>query len=76
MGTTELVVDLNPMSRSARTASVPVVDNLVRALPNVTDHARSLADADDAELDAVVEAFDPGEALAAAERAIREMDDY
>ena len=76
MGTTELVVDLNPMSRSARTASVPVVDNLVRALPNVTDHARSLADADDAELDAVVEAFDPEEALAAAERAIREMNDY
>jgi 4-phosphopantoate--beta-alanine ligase len=40
----------------------------------MTDHARSLADADDAELDAVVEAFDPEEALAAAERAIREMD--
>jgi 4-phosphopantoate--beta-alanine ligase len=72
MGTTELVVDLNPLSRSAQAASVPVVDNIVRALPNVTDHARSLADADEAELDAIAEAFDPEAALAAAERAIRE----
>ncbi|PSQ41189.1 phosphopantothenate/pantothenate synthetase [Halobacteriales archaeon SW_5_68_122] len=72
MGMTELVVDLNPLSRSAQTASVPIVDNVVRALPNVTDHARSLADADEAELDAIAEAFDPEAALTAAERAIRE----
>ena len=74
MGTTELVVDLNPLSRSAQAASVPVVDNVVRALPKVTDHARELRGADEAELDAIVEAFDPEAALAAAERAIREMD--
>jgi len=70
-GKTEIVVDLNPLSRSARTATVPVVDNIVRALPNVTDHARELVDADAAELDAVVEAFDADAALAAAEAAIR-----
>ncbi len=74
-GKTEIVVDLNPLSRSARTASVPVVDNIVRALPNVTDHARELAGADEAELDAIVEAFDPEEALSAAERAIRTTDE-
>jgi 4-phosphopantoate--beta-alanine ligase len=71
-GTTELVIDLNPMSRSARTATVPIVDNLVRALPNTTGHARALADADAAELDAIVEAFDADGALEAAERAIRD----
>jgi 4-phosphopantoate--beta-alanine ligase len=72
MGKTELVVDLNPLSRSARTATVPVVDNLIRALPNMTAHARALADGDPADLDAIVEAFDADAALEAAERAIRD----
>jgi 4-phosphopantoate--beta-alanine ligase len=72
MGKTELVVDLNPMSRSARSAAVPVVDNIVRAVPNITRHARGLADASEAELEAIVDSFDRAEALDAAERRIRE----
>ena len=71
MGKTEVVIDLNPLSRSAQAATVPVVDNVIRAVPNMADHARDLRDADEADLRAVVEAFDAGEALAAAERAIR-----
>ncbi|WP_276271095.1 4-phosphopantoate--beta-alanine ligase [Haloarcula litorea] len=73
MGKTELVVDLNPLSRSAQVATVPIVDNIVRAIPNVTDHARDLAGAPDAQREAV-DSFDADEALAAAERAIREGD--
>jgi len=72
MGKTELVVDLNPMSRSARSATVPIVDNIVRAVPNVTESVRELRGASREELEAIVEAFDREEALAAAERAIRE----
>jgi 4-phosphopantoate--beta-alanine ligase len=68
---TELVVDLNPLSRSAQTASVPIVDNIMRAVPNMTEHARELWDASEAELREVVEAFDREAALAEAERAIR-----
>jgi 4-phosphopantoate--beta-alanine ligase len=71
-GTTELVIDLNPLSRSARTATVPIVDNLIRALPNVTAHARELADADPAELESIVDSFDAEAALSAAEAAIRD----
>ncbi|WP_225333455.1 4-phosphopantoate--beta-alanine ligase [Halomicrobium urmianum] len=71
MGKTEVVIDLNPMSRSARSAAVPIVDNIVRAVPNVTEHARDLAGDTAAQRDAV-EAFDAEDALAAAERAIRE----
>ncbi|MFB6074603.1 MAG: 4-phosphopantoate--beta-alanine ligase [Haloarculaceae archaeon] len=71
MGKTELVVDLNPLSRSARAADVPLVDNLVRALPNVTAHARDLR-GDPAAQRAAIEGFDAAETLAAAERAIRE----
>jgi len=72
LGKTEIVIDLNPLSRSAQTATVPIVDNVVRAVPRITDHARELADATDEELRAVREGFDAEAALADAEHAIRE----
>lgn len=72
MGKTELVIDLNPMSRSVQSAAVPIVDNLIRAIPNMTRHARSLADADENELDSIVDSFDPKTALSDAEERIRE----
>ena len=71
MGKTQLVVDLNPMSRSAEAATVPIVDNVVRALPSVSSHARELHKTD-ADLEAVVSGFDPDEARADAERRIRQ----
>jgi 4-phosphopantoate--beta-alanine ligase len=71
MGKTEIVVDLNPLSRSAESAAVPIVDNIIRAVPNVTAHARDLADATESELREIVDDFDPDEARAAAEGAIR-----
>lgn len=74
MGKTEIVVDLNPRSRSARSAAIPIVDNIIRAVPNVTRHARELADADQEELREIVESFDREAALAAAEKAIRSGD--
>ncbi|WP_415380721.1 4-phosphopantoate--beta-alanine ligase [Halosimplex sp. TS25] len=74
MGKTEVVIDLNPLSRSARAADVPIVDNVIRAVPNVTEHARDLADADRETLESIVAEFDADEALAAAERAIRDGD--
>ena len=71
MGKTEIVIDLNPLSRSAQTAAIPIVDNVVRAVPNVTRHARQLADASRDELERIVAEFDREAALEAAERAIR-----
>ncbi|WP_340102138.1 4-phosphopantoate--beta-alanine ligase [Salinibaculum salinum] len=71
MGKIEIVVDLNPLSRSAESAAVPIIDNIIRAVPNVTAHARDLADADESKLRAIVADFDAGEARAAAEDAIR-----
>jgi len=53
-------------------ADVPVVDELSRALANLTAHAESLAGRPRAELRAVVDEFDPEAAIAAAERSIRE----
>jgi 4-phosphopantoate--beta-alanine ligase len=71
-GKTEIVIDLNPLSRSAQVAAVPIVDNVMRAVPNVTRHVRELQDASDEELEGIVAAFDADAALADAERAIRD----
>jgi 4-phosphopantoate--beta-alanine ligase len=75
MGKTNVVVDLNPMSRSPQTAAVPIIDNVVRAIPNVTQHARDLLDASDDELRDIVDAFDAEATLADAEARIRDGGD-
>lgn len=72
MGKTELVVDLNPLSRSSRAAAVPIVDNLLRAVPNMTAHAEALDDASPERLGRIVESFDADAALEAAEDRIRD----
>jgi len=36
MGKTTIVIDLNPLSRSARAASVTIVDEVTRAIPKIT----------------------------------------
>ncbi len=40
MGKTTIVIDLNPLSRSAKTANVTVVDEVTRAIPNIIKFAR------------------------------------
>jgi 4-phosphopantoate--beta-alanine ligase len=74
MDKTEIVIDLNPRSRSAQVATIPIVDNVIRAVPNVAAHARDLVDADETELRRIVDLFDADAALAAAERTIRDGD--
>jgi 4-phosphopantoate--beta-alanine ligase len=74
MDKTEVVIDLNPLSRSAQAATVPIVDNVIRAVPNITAHARELLDAERDTLEGIVDDFDAETALVAAERAIREGD--
>ena len=71
MGKSEIVIDLNPLSRSAQAATVPIVDNVIRAVPNVAAHARDLSGASRAELERIVREFDADDALDAAEDAIR-----
>jgi len=72
MGKTEVVIDLNPLSRSPRMAAVPVVDNVMRAIPNVTEHARDLKGRPREELEHIIEEFDREAALEDAERTIRQ----
>ncbi len=74
MGKTELVIDLNPQSRSTQTAAVPIVDNIIRSIPNISKHARDLTNAPEADLADCIETFDASEALEAAEKRIRQGD--
>ena len=71
IGKTEIVIDLNPLSRSAQTAAIPIVDNIIRAVPNMTEHAVDLRETAPAELEETIADFDADAALADAEAAIR-----
>lgn len=62
MGKTVIVVDLNPLSRTAKSASVSITDNVRRAVPRITHHVRDL---DAAKARNVIGGFD-------AERNLRE----
>ncbi|OPY25806.1 MAG: Pantothenate synthetase [Methanocella sp. PtaU1.Bin125] len=66
MGKRVIVVDLNPLSRSAQTATVTIVDNIVRALPNMVALAQEMKGMSDMELGEIVEEFHNDRALAAA----------
>ena len=46
MGKTVIAIDLNPLSRTARRATLTIVDELTRALPNITDACRTLSGAE------------------------------
>ena len=50
MGKTVIALDLNPLSRTARTATLTIVDELTRALPNIADSCRTLSSAERREL--------------------------
>ena len=44
MGKAVVTVDLNPMSRTAKQASITIVDNVVRALPLLCEEIRNFSD--------------------------------
>lgn len=55
MGKTVIVVDLNPLSRTARSASVNITDNVRRAIPRIDAHAQGM---DREEAARIAKAFD------------------
>jgi 4-phosphopantoate---beta-alanine ligase len=63
MGKIVLTVDLNPLSRTARTADVTVVDNIVRTLPFLTKTVLSLRKQKDHTLRTIVKRYDNRENL-------------
>lgn len=58
MGKRVITVDLNPLSRTARTSTVTIVDNVVRALPNLITLVEEMASLREAELLSTISAYD------------------
>jgi 4-phosphopantoate--beta-alanine ligase len=66
MGKKVIVVDLNPLSRSARKATVTIVDNLVRAVPGMVSLAEEMKGMSRTDLEQIVSEFRNEKALGAA----------
>ncbi len=43
MGKSVITIDLNPLSRTSRSATITIVDNVVRAMPKMVEYARELS---------------------------------
>lgn len=58
-----IAIDLNPLSRTALTATMTIVDNVVRALPALREEVEGLRGKSRGELERMVEAYDRDENL-------------
>ncbi len=67
-----IAVDLNPLSRTARTAHVSIIDNIVRVIPNMIEIAKELKTMTPAEIWSYVEDYDNELVLADALEEIKE----
>ncbi len=71
-GKTVITVDLNPLSRTSRDASITIVDNVVRAIPRMIERAEEYGTRHDpSSLRNTIQCFDNQAVLAAAESALR-----
>jgi len=69
MGKTVIAIDLNPLSRTARTATITVVDNVVRAIPAIDERMDGLTPS---MARTILRSFDNARALAGVVRHIRD----
>ena len=57
MGKTVITIDLNPLSRTARSADISIVDNIIRAVPNMVEFSEKMRSMEKDELKSVLRAF-------------------
>jgi len=67
-----IAIDLNPLSRTARNADITIVDNVVRAIPNMVGFAKELKNRSRDELEEIVRCYDNRRILKSAIEAIRD----
>ena len=71
-GKSVITIDLNPLSRTSRDASITIVDNVVRAVPRIVERAVEMRSSEkDSHLIADARKYDHAEILQAAEKAMR-----
>jgi 4-phosphopantoate--beta-alanine ligase len=72
MGKTVITIDLNPLSRTSRTATISIVDNLTRALGNMAKFAREMKKERKEELVKLITTYDNKRTLSEAISEIQE----
>jgi len=73
MGKKVIAIDLNPLSRTARKATVSIVDNILRAVPHLTEQVRQLSALQRADLEEIVQRYDNEKVL---RQAVQEIQDH
>lgn len=63
MGKKVIAIDLNPLSRTSRKASITIVDNIVRAFPKMIEITKEFKEKKRAELEAIVKNYNNKEVL-------------
>jgi len=63
MGKRVIAIDLNPLSRTAKNANITVVDNVIRAIPNIEKWAELLKNEDKKNLQKLVTSWDNAKML-------------
>jgi 4-phosphopantoate--beta-alanine ligase len=58
MGKTIIAIDLNPLSRTAKTATITIVDNVTRAVPRIEHWLYGLKDIKQSDLDKLIKTWD------------------
>jgi 4-phosphopantoate--beta-alanine ligase len=72
MGKKVIAIDLNPLSRTARKATVSIVDNILRAVPNITEQVKRLSDLPRIDLERMLLEYDNKKVLRDAVQEIRD----
>jgi len=73
MGKKVVAIDLNPLSRTARKATVSIVDNILRAVPNMAAQVRQLSDVPRTDLEKIIQGYDNEKVL---RQAVQEIQDH
>jgi 4-phosphopantoate--beta-alanine ligase len=58
MNKTVIAIDLNPLSRTAKTASITIVDNVTRAITNIDKWVKILKNEDKNSLEVLISRWD------------------
>jgi 4-phosphopantoate---beta-alanine ligase len=73
MGKKVIAIDLNPLSRTARKATVSIVDNILRTVPNMAAQVRRLSKLPRADLEKMVREYDNEKVL---RQSVQEIQDH
>ena len=66
-----ITVDLNPLSRTAKTATITIVDNIIRAIKLLCERAEAMKGKSKKELEVVIRKYNKKESLKKAKEIIK-----